>query len=88
MIRSFKHKGLRALWTDNNAAKVPANMLSRIERKLDALDAANSLQAINLPGFDFHPLQSFNPTRYAISVNGPWRLTFEFKDGDVFDLSL
>jgi len=27
---------------------------------------------MNLPGFDFHPLKGFKPTRYSVHVNGPW----------------
>jgi proteic killer suppression protein len=37
---------------------------------------------MNLPGFDFHPLQGFNPPRYTVHVNGPWCITFEFHEGD------
>lgn len=27
---------------------------------------------MDLPGFDFHALKGFNPTRYTVHVNGPW----------------
>ena len=37
---------------------------------------------MNIPGFDFHPLKSFNPTRYSVHVNGPWCITFAFESGD------
>jgi len=39
-----------------------------------------------LPGWNLHPLKGHNPTRYAIAVNGPWRITFEFDKGDMFRL--
>jgi toxin HigB-1 len=39
-------------------------------------------RAMNVPGFDFHPLRGFKPTRYSVHVNGPWCITFEFEDGD------
>jgi proteic killer suppression protein len=39
-------------------------------------------EEMNVPGFDFHPLQGFNPKRYTVHVNGPWCITFEFEDGD------
>lgn len=39
---------------------------------------------MNLPGFDFHPLKGFKPTRYSVHVNGPWCITFEFDHGDAF----
>jgi proteic killer suppression protein len=57
-------------------------MHRRILVYLDRLDAASAPQEMQLPGFDFHVLKGFEPTRYAIHVNGPWCLTFEFEDGD------
>ena len=35
---------------------------------------------MNLPGFDFHALKGFVPTRYTVHVNGPWCITFEWQD--------
>ena len=37
---------------------------------------------MNLPGFGFHALRGHNPTRFSVRVNGPWRITFAFSDGD------
>jgi proteic killer suppression protein len=37
---------------------------------------------MNLPGFDFHALHGFDPTRYTVHVNGPWCITFEFDGQD------
>ena len=37
---------------------------------------------MNLPGFDFHALLGFSPTRYTVHVNGPWCVIFEFEDGE------
>jgi proteic killer suppression protein len=44
----------------------------------------NTPAQMNLPGFDFHPLRGFVPTRYSVHVNGPWCITFEFDSGDAF----
>ncbi len=61
-------------------------MHSRILRRLDALDAATAPEDMNPPGFDFHSLCDPKPTRYTVHVNGPWRITFEFRDGDAYVL--
>jgi proteic killer suppression protein len=45
------------------------------------LNDAASLDDLKMPGYDFHALHGFKPTRYTIHVNGPWCITFEF-DGD------
>ena len=63
-------------------------MRDRILRRLDRLDAADSPEDMNLPGFDFHALKGPSPTRYTVHVNGPWCITFEFTDGDAYALDL
>ena len=63
-------------------------MTDRLRRRLDVLDAANSLMALGLPGFRLHPLCGEMKGKYSIRVTGNWRLTFRFKDGDVFDVDL
>ena len=82
MIRSFKSKPLAELWEKGRASKIDAKMHERILRRLDRLDAAAMPQEMNIPGFDFHALRGFKPTRYSVHVNGPWCITFEFEDGD------
>ncbi|HVX74357.1 MAG: type II toxin-antitoxin system RelE/ParE family toxin [Devosia sp.] len=88
MIRSFRSKGLAELWSTNRSSHIDARLQARIMRRLLALRDAGSLDVLRVPGFDFHALHGFEPTRYSIHVNGPWCLTFEFEDGDVYRLDL
>ena len=80
MIISFRSKELEKFWSTGDGAKIRQDQLARIRRRLDALDAAHRPEDLNLPGFNFHSLRG-KPQRYAISVNGPWRITFGW-DGD------
>ncbi len=82
VIRTFKSKALAELWNKGRTAKIAAQMQDRILRRLDRLNVATKPEDMNLPGFDFHSLTGFNPKRYTVHVNGPWCITFEFKDGD------
>ena len=52
--------------------------------QLTALDTANVLDDMDIPGFRLHPLKGSERGRWSIWVNGNWRLTFEFIDGDVY----
>lgn len=88
MIHSFRHKGLADLYRTGKAANVQVDLQARILRRLDALDAVGDLAELNLPGFDFHPLRGFKPTRYSLHVNGPWCITFEWTDGDATRVDL
>jgi proteic killer suppression protein len=57
-------------------------MHRRILARLDRLDVASRPEEMNVPGFDFHALRGFDPTRYPVHVNGPWCITFEFDSAD------
>lgn len=80
MIKSFRNKQLAALWTGKRS-KIGSIYTKRILLRLDRLDVVADAEQMNLPGFNFHALLGFNPTRYTIHVNGPWCITFEFDDG-------
>lgn len=54
---------------------------------LAALDTAQSIEDMDIQGFRLHPLKGFEPRRWSVWVNGNWRLTFEFKDGQAFVLN-
>ena len=80
MIKSFRHKGLQELFEKGRTAEIDRKMHGRILRRLDALDQAKRPEDLCLPGFDFHSLHGFTPTRYTLHVNGPWCVTFEFEE--------
>jgi proteic killer suppression protein len=88
VIRSFRHRGLEAFFTKDDARKVPADRLARIARLLDRLEASRMPQDMNLPGFDFHPLKGNRKGTYAVSVSGNWRLTFRFEGEHAVDVDL
>ena len=81
MIATFRNKGLAELFEERKTAKLDAKLQPKILRVLDALDRATRPEDMRIPGFDFHPLRGFKPTRYSVHVNGPWCVTFAF-DGD------
>ncbi|WP_374292602.1 type II toxin-antitoxin system RelE/ParE family toxin [Paenirhodobacter enshiensis] len=81
MIKTFTHKQLKALW-ETGKSRIDARLHDRILRRLDRLDAATEAEDMNLPGFNFHTLNGYNPPRYTVHVNGPWCITFEFIEGD------
>jgi proteic killer suppression protein len=82
MIKSFRHKGLRKLFETGSTAGIQADHAKRLRMQLAALDTAQVVDDVDLPGFALHPLKGEMRGRWAISVNGNWRLTFEFQDGN------
>ena len=87
MIKSFKHKGLSELFEKGSSRKIRQDLHSRILRRLDAIDQAESLTDLNIPGFNFHGLQGM-PKRYSIHINGPWCLTFEWIEDEALRIDL
>ena len=55
-----------------------------VHLQLTALDSAQSIEDMDLPGFRLHRLKGFKPPRLSIWVNGNWRQTFEFSDGNAY----
>ena len=81
MIKTFANKQLETLW-ETGRSRIDARLYVRIQRRLDALDAAMQATDMNLPGFKYHVLEGHAPSRFTVHVNGPWCITFEFRDGD------
>lgn len=86
MIKSIRHKGLRKLFETGSTVGVQAGHAKRLRMQLAALNTAQSIDDMDIPGFALHPLKGVMRGRWAISVNGNWRLTFEFNDGNAFVL--
>ncbi|GAA0828493.1 type II toxin-antitoxin system RelE/ParE family toxin [Marinomonas arenicola] len=87
MIKSFKHKGLRKFFESGSKAGIQAKHERRLRMQLAAIDTATVLDDIDLPGFKLHALKGKRDEIWSITVNGNWRVTFEFKDGNAFILN-
>jgi toxin HigB-1 len=87
VIKSFRHKGLARLFEEDNTGGIRADLVKRCRRRLMALDVAESLEDLKVPGFNFHGLEG-KPKRYSLHVNGPWSITFEWMDGDAWRIDL
>lgn len=55
--------------------------------QLAAIDTAITIDDIDLPGFKLHPLKGDRTGIWSIVVNGNWRITFEFTDGNAYILN-
>ena len=87
MIRSFRHDGLEELFLTGSSRKVRTDLAKRCIRRLDTIDHAKSFIEFNVSGYDFHALRG-STQRYTIHVNGPWCITFEWRDGHAWNVDL
>lgn len=83
MIKSFRNKQLASLW-QTSRSKIDKRLHRRILARLDKLNDAETIDDLNITGFDFHALKGPKPTRYTIHINGPWCITFEFEDDHAY----
>lgn len=83
MIKSFRHKGLKRFFETGIKSGIQPRHAARLRLQLAALDTAQSVEDMDIPGFRLHLLKGKDKGRWSIWVSGNWRLTFEFKDGNV-----
>ena len=70
--------GLSAEIETGLKAGIQPHHAPRLSRQLKKLDPARVVEDMNVPGWKLHALST---GRWSVSVNGNWRMTFEF-DGE------
>jgi proteic killer suppression protein len=87
MIKTFRSRALKALWSKGDASKIAPDLVRRVRVCLSTLNAAPVPEGMNIPGFDFHRLRG-KPLRYTVHVNGPWCITFGWEGEDAVEVDL
>jgi proteic killer suppression protein len=89
MIRSWRNAATRKFWEGH-----PSNQYRGLDTEvavdlLLALNAATSLQDLSLlRSVGLHKLKGDRGKQWAMTVNGRWRICFEFRKGDAFDVEI
>jgi toxin HigB-1 len=86
MIRSFRHKGLKRLYEEDDTRGVIQQHAQKLRDILARLDVATATGDMDLPGFRLHSLRGNLTGFWAVTVRANWRVLFRFEDGDVFDV--
>lgn len=82
MIRTFQHKGLEAFFFTGSKAGIQPAHANRLRLQLAKLDTAKDQEDMRLSGWRLHALSGDHAGHWAVWVNGNWRLTFKFENGD------
>jgi proteic killer suppression protein len=82
MIKSFNHKGLQLYFETGSRKGIQPEHAEKLARILDVLNAAIAPSDMNLPGFKLHELTGNEKNTWSVRVNGNWRVTFKFENGD------
>lgn len=86
MIESFRHKGLKRFYAEDDGRKLPTEMLERIRAILALLDAAKSVDDMNRPSLRLHAMKGDLKGFWAVTVHANWRVIFRFEDGAARDV--
>lgn len=86
MIQSFRHKGLKRLYDDDDARGVLAEHTNKLRDILARLDAAGTVSDMDLPGMRLHALKGEWDGFWAVTVRANWRVIFRFIGPDAFDV--
>lgn len=87
MIKSFKHKGLKKFFETGSQAGIQTKHAAKLRMQLAAIDTATLINDMNLPSFNLHELKGNRKGIWSITVNGNWRITFEFVNGHAYILN-
>ena len=82
MIKSFTHKGIRLFFETGSKAGIQAAHAPRLRLQLAALNRAKMPADMGVANWKLHSLKGDMAGHWAITVNGNWRITFRFENGD------
>jgi proteic killer suppression protein len=89
MIRSWRNSVARKVWEGDRP-----NQLRGLdfEAAIDLLLALNVAKALNdlspLKSVGLHKLKGERKNQWAMTVNARWRICFEFRKGDAYDVEI
>ncbi len=73
---------MQTFFETGNKKGIQPHHASRLRRQLIKLDIAKTFDDMNVPGWRLHALAGDLEAHYSVMVNGNWRITFKFEDGD------
>jgi proteic killer suppression protein len=89
MIRSWGNSATRRFAEEGKVSKFRGLDAEAAAELLAALDAATTLADLkSLKSVGLHKLKGDRQAQWAMTVNGPWRICFEFRSGDAFEVEI
>ena len=89
-IRSFAHKGLKLLYSEDSTKAVPSDTVDKLRKMLAFLDAMQDAEELRaLTSWKAHTLTGDRKGTWSLSVTRNRRLTFRIDDErEICDLNL
>ena len=89
MIRSWRNEASRKIWDGGRPNRFRGLDFDAAIDLLLALNVAKPLRDLNpLKSVGLHKLKGDRKNKWAMTVNGPWRVCFEFRKGDAYNVEI
>jgi proteic killer suppression protein len=89
MIRSWANRSSQRFYEQGKSSRFRGLDVDAANDLLAVLDAATSLNDLRpLKSVGLHKLTGDRKGQWAMTVNGPWRICFEFRKGDAFNVEI
>jgi toxin HigB-1 len=82
MIKTFAHKGLQRFFESGVKTGIQPHHADKLRVQLASLNQARKPEDMGVPSWRLHPLKGELQGCWSVTVNGNWRMTFRFEDGD------
>lgn len=89
MIKSWRNASSRKVWERGRPNRFRGADLATATDLLLALNAATALDDLSpLASVGLHKLKGDRKGQWAMTVNGPWRICFEYRKGDAYNVEI
>lgn len=92
MISNFKSQTAEDIFDEVNskqARKIPIELHSKVQRLFDQLNAATQVETLKIPPSNkLEKLKGNLKTYWSLRVNIQWRVIFEWKEGEAFNVDV
>ena len=89
MIKGFASKETEKLFNREFSRKLPQSIQRVARRKLEVLDAAETLQDLRVPPSNrLEKLSGDREGQYSIRINDQWRICFRWQSGNAYDVEI
>ena len=89
MIKSWANRPSQRFYEDGKTSKFRGLDVDAADDLLASLDSAENLKDLSpLKSVGLHKLSGSRAGQWAMTVNGPWRICFRYKDSDAYDVEI
>ncbi len=89
MIKSFKDKDTQKIYNQEFSKTLPNQIQKIALRKLLMIDNAETLDDLRIPPANkLEALKGDRVGQYSIRINNQYRICFEYKDGDFYNVEI